>query len=97
MDLETNGQSTIRKPLEDEWGEDFREIISRPPNFLVRCGSTLIFGVLAIILFLSTVIRFPDVVDGELEIVGSLPASPVVAKISGSLELQVEEEAFTTW
>ena len=59
---------TLKNPFPelDVRSEDVQEIIGRPPHGLVRWGITGFFGVLALVLVASSVIRYPEVVRAPL-------------------------------
>ncbi len=57
--------------------EEIQDIITSIPSWIVRWGVTLAFVVLAGILFLSSIIRYPDVLSTEM-IVNSVNAPKMV-------------------
>lgn len=78
-----------------DFSYDVQEIMAKPPHWLLRSGTTVIAAVLAILLFLTWMIRYPDSIQGTMEITGANPAVDVVARQSGHLEsLHVKEGDF---
>jgi multidrug resistance efflux pump len=73
-----------RKP-EILYSEPVREIISNPPRRIIRWGTTLIFTVLVILLILSWLIKYPDVVPAPVEITTVNPPVTLVSKITGRI------------
>jgi HlyD family secretion protein len=69
-----------------------RDVMGRSPPWILRSGVTALASVLALALFLSWLIRYPDTITGRIVIMGNFPAVPLVAKQSGNLErLEVAE------
>ncbi|HOX75212.1 MAG TPA: hypothetical protein PLB27_10880, partial [Bacteroidales bacterium] len=60
-----------------------KEIISKPPARLVRYGTTVISGVILLILLLSWIIRYPNVVPSPVQITTQNPPVTLVSKITG--------------
>jgi multidrug resistance efflux pump len=83
MPIETgiydNGQAGARH------SDDIQDIITAVPSWIVRWGITIFLGILVLILSLSALIRYPDVVKGELTINSLNAPKPIVAKIAGKL------------
>ena len=73
-----------RKP-EILYSEPVRDIITDPPNSIVRWGTTLIFSVLVLLAVLSWLIRYPDVVPATVEITTINPPVTLVSKITGRI------------
>ncbi len=65
--------------------DEVQDIITKVPSWLLRWGITLFFGILLLIVLLSAVIRYPDIVDATLKIDSPNSPKPVVAKIPGKL------------
>jgi len=62
-----------------------KEIISKPPARLVRYGTTVISGVILLILLLSWIIRYPNVVPSPVQITTQNPPVTLVSKITGRI------------
>jgi multidrug resistance efflux pump len=73
-----------RKP-EILYSDPVREIISNPPRRIIRWGTTLIFTVLVVLLLLSWLIKYPDVVPAPVEITTINPPVTLVSKITGRI------------
>jgi HlyD family secretion protein len=66
--------------------DEVQEILSRPPQWLVRWGITLIFAVLAVIFIGSFFFKYPDIVAAPIIVsTENLPAG-VAAKTSGRID-----------
>lgn len=80
-----------------EHTEEVQDIISAPPGWLLRWGITLFFTILMMIIGMSALIRYPDIVKTQLKINSANSPKPVVAKRSGSLiEILVHEGQIIT-
>ncbi|MDB5007352.1 MAG: hypothetical protein JWP45_1745 [Mucilaginibacter sp.] len=74
--------------------DDMQDIITAVPSWLLRWGITLFFGILVLIIGLSAMIRYPDIIHASLKIDSPNSPKPIVAKISGKLvKLLVKENA----
>src|SRR5580700_1906102 len=77
--------------------DDIQDIITKVPSWLLRWGITLFFGILLLIVLLSAVIRYPDIVNAPLKIDSPNSPKPVVAKMPGKLvKLLVKENETVT-
>ncbi len=77
--------------LEDGCHPEITDIVYRTPNWLLRSGTSLITGLIALLLLLAGWIKFPDIVRGKGEIVGLCPASPVIPETSGHISVSIAE------
>jgi multidrug resistance efflux pump len=78
--------------LRGEISSDVREFMHRPPHWLLRSGTTVLTAVMALLLVLSLVIKYPDTITGRITVIGTQPVMEVVARQSGHLEsLRVRE------
>ena len=78
----TNGLHEEEAPRHTE---EMQEIIGAPPAWLLRWGITLFFSVLILILGLSELIQYPDVVKTQLKIQSTNLPQAVMAGTSGKL------------
>lgn len=69
-----------------EWSDEVREIMVRPPHWVLRSGAGLLALGLLLLLALGWMISYPDVISGRLVMTGTHPAVDVVARQSGHLE-----------
>jgi multidrug efflux pump subunit AcrA (membrane-fusion protein) len=65
--------------------EEIQDIISKPPAWLLRWGITCFFAVLLLIVGLSALVRYPDLVKTKLSINAVNPPKQVAALVSGKL------------
>ncbi|MEO8948268.1 MAG: HlyD family efflux transporter periplasmic adaptor subunit [Mucilaginibacter sp.] len=68
-----------------EHTEEIQDIITIPPNWLMRWGITLFFAVIVMFVLLSAFIKYPELVKAQLRIESPNSPKPVVAKVSGKL------------
>lgn len=65
--------------------DEIDDIITAAPSWLLRCGITLFFSILVLIVGLSAFIRYPDIVKAPIKINSLNSPKPIVPKISGKL------------
>src|SRR6478672_7247100 len=61
----------LARPLQIELGSDVRDFMSRPPHWLLRSGTTVLAAVLALLLVLSIVIKYPDTIIARVTVTGT--------------------------
>ena len=66
--------------------DEVQEILSAVPNWMIRWGITLIFGLILMLVFISWFIKYPDVIEGQAVITTTQPPAKLVSKSSGYLE-----------
>ena len=66
--------------------EDVQEILTRVPNWMIRWGTVLIFGIILILFFVSYLIKYPDVITTQIVITTNIPPEKLVAKVSGKID-----------
>ena len=77
--------------------DDMQDIITTVPSWILRWGITLFFALLILIIALSALIRYPDIVKASLKIDSPNSPKPVVTKVSGKLvKLLVKENENVT-
>ena len=65
--------------------DDMQDIITKVPSWILRWGVTFFFIVIILIIGLSALIRYPDIVPANLKITSPNSPKPIVAKIQGKL------------
>ncbi len=60
--------------------EPLREILEKPNSAVLRWGITVIFGIIAVIFLLLWLIKYPDVIDGNIELTTVNPPIKLVNK-----------------
>ncbi|MEZ0487364.1 HlyD family secretion protein [Fibrella aquatica] len=61
------------------------EVLGQTPAWLVRWGTTVIFGVVALLFGLAWWVRYPDVVQAPLRLIATNPPRAVIARTDGRL------------
>ena len=75
-----------RKPEIELRSEEFNEVLSAVPAWIVRWGITMIACVVLMLLVGSAVFKYPDVISSTVALTGTTPVSAVVARTSGKLQ-----------
>lgn len=65
--------------------DEVQEIISAVPNWMIRWGITLIFGLIVMLLVLSWLIKYPDIIVGNATLTTLKPPVKLVVKSAGKL------------
>lgn len=81
----------MQQIITDESGDnrhsdDMQDIITAPPGWLLRCGITIFFCVLVLIVSLAAIIKYPDIVKTQLKISSIDAPKLIVTKVSGKLD-----------
>lgn len=66
--------------------DEVQEILSAVPNWMIRWGITLIFGLILLLVFISWFIKYPDLVVGQATITTTTPPAKLVSKTNGYIE-----------
>lgn len=66
--------------------EEVQEILTQVPNWMIRWGTVLIFGIILMLFFVSWFIKYPDIVSTEIVITTIVPPEKLVARTSGKIE-----------
>jgi multidrug resistance efflux pump len=67
-------------------GEELQEVIGTPPTWMMRWGSTIIAVIISILLILSWVIKYPDIISGRIVISGESVPIQINARTEGYIE-----------
>lgn len=74
--------------------EEVQDILTKVPNWMIRWGTFLIFGIILLLLFTSWFIRYPDVVTSEIIITTNTPPEKLIAKVNGKIQaILIEDKA----
>ncbi|MBK0382467.1 HlyD family efflux transporter periplasmic adaptor subunit [Pedobacter sp. SD-b] len=85
---ENNNLSQIRS-------EEIQDILSKIPTWMIRWGSFLILGLICCVLFLSWLIKYPDVISGKAVFTTSNEPAYLYPKINGNItNIFVRENQF---
>lgn len=72
--------------------EEFQEVLSGIPPWILRWGITTIGIVVIILLVGSAIFKYPDIIPSTITLTGTKPAANIIAKYSGKLqELYVKD------
>ncbi len=66
--------------------DEVQEIMSHVPNWMIRWGISLFFGIILLFLFLAWLIKYPDIITGTATLTTSSPPIKLVVKSSGEIE-----------
>lgn len=66
--------------------EEVQDILTKVPHWMIRWGTLLIFTIIAMLVFVSWFVKYPDVIATPIVITTSLPPEKLVARTSGRIE-----------
>ena len=66
--------------------DEVQEILSHVPTWMVRWGITLIFGLILMLVFISWLIKYPDVIQGQVILTTEQPPVKLISKTNGYIE-----------
>jgi multidrug resistance efflux pump len=66
--------------------EEVQELLSRVPHWLIRWGSVVVLTILVMLLLISYIVKYPDIVNSDIVITTNVPPQKLIAKISGKIE-----------
>lgn len=66
--------------------EEVQEILSQVPHWMIRWGNVVILFILGSLLYLSWLIKYPDLIKTQIVITTNIPPEKLVAKTSGKIE-----------
>lgn len=68
------------------YSEEVQDVLSAPPKKTITWGNTILFGFIVIILFISWLIKYPDIIVGEAVITTQIPPQKEYAKVTAKLD-----------
>ncbi len=66
--------------------EEVQEILTRVPHWMIRWGNLLMLVLILLLLFLSWLVKYPDVIPAEAIITTRIPPQKEYAKVNGKIE-----------
>ncbi len=72
--------------------EEVQEILTRVPHWMIRWGNVLILILVLLLLFLSWLIKYPDVIPAEAIVTTQIPPQKERARITGKIESILVED-----
>lgn len=66
--------------------EEVQEILTKVPHWMIRWGNALILFLTLLVLFLSWLIKYPDVIPAEALITTEIPPQKEYAKVTGKID-----------
>lgn len=66
--------------------ESVQDILSQPPNWMIRWGNTLVLAILTMILLMSYFIKYPEFVPAPIIVTSQNPPEKLEARINSKIE-----------
>lgn len=81
------GAEHINKKIDDldERSDEVKEILGKPPIWMVRWGTTIVFAILIVIIFGSSIVRYDDIIIAQITITTKTPPAYIKANAKGKL------------
>ena len=76
--------------------DEVQELMSFIPSRIIRWGITVIFLTVLIMLYVSWLIQYPDVINARVKIVSTPPPIGLIARADGRLTLFVQDQSSVT-
>ena len=87
MPKQTNIETSLTTGgLEFARSEEAQELIGRPPSWLILWGNSVYLGLLLLVVFVSWLVKYPDLVKSNLKIIATNAPKSVIARSEGRLE-----------
>jgi multidrug efflux pump subunit AcrA (membrane-fusion protein) len=67
------------------YSDEVQDILGKPPKWLIRYGTTIVFLVIAALLLLSWYVRYPDIVAAPIMVTTPEPPASVVSRSPGKI------------
>lgn len=67
--------------------EEVQDILTAVPNWMIRCGNTLILVLLILFILMSWFIKYPDIINTKIMVTTEIPPEKIYAKTSGKFDV----------
>jgi hypothetical protein len=68
------------------YSEEVKDVLSHPPRALFKWGNTFLAGFIILLIFLSWLIKYPDIITAQATITTNNPPQKEFARVSGKLD-----------
>ena len=75
--------------------EEVQDILTRVPSWMIRRGSLLFLVLILGVLFMSWLIKYPDIITSEANITTQIPPQKEYAKTSGAITAMLVKDGDT--
>ena len=86
--MPNNQQTNSQLPTSDFHlrSEEVQEILTRVPHWLIRWGNIVVLSIVLLMLGVSWMIKYPDMISTQISITTQVPPQKILAKTSGRIE-----------
>lgn len=86
--MPNNQQTNSQLPTTDFQlrSEEVQEILTRVPHWLIRWGNIVVLSIVLLMLGVSWMIKYPDMISAQISITTQVPPQKILAKTSGRIE-----------
>lgn len=94
LSTEEQNESPLLKQL-DERSEEIKDVFEKTPSWLLTWATSIITIILLILVFLTSIIKYPDVINAEITITSNNPPLRLYSKSEGKIaRLFTKDEEF---
>jgi multidrug resistance efflux pump len=68
------------------YSEEVKDVLSNPPKIIFRWGNSILLVFILVILFISWLIKYPDIVTAKAVLTTEIPPQKEFAKVSGKID-----------
>ncbi len=68
------------------YSEEVKDVLAKPPKVLFRWGNTVLFALMIIVLFLSWLIKYPELITAQAILTTEVPPQKEFARTSGKID-----------
>ena len=72
--------------------EEVQDILTKIPHWMIRWGSLVILIILMLLLLVSWMVKYPDIITTEITITTQIPPEKLIARTSGKIEAILVED-----
>ena len=68
------------------YSEEVKDVLSKPPKSIFRWGNTILVAFIFVIIFLSWLIKYPEIVSAQMILTTEIPPQKEYARTSGKID-----------
>src|SRR5690606_29446865 len=81
-----NNMKGINEEELNIYSEEVKDVLANPPKVIFRWGNTLLLMFICLILFISWLIKYPDIIIGQAVLTTEIPPQKEFARVSGKID-----------
>lgn len=81
-----NNMKGINEEELNIYSEEVKDVLANPPKVIFRWGNTLLLMFICLTLFISWLIKYPDIIIGQAVLTTEIPPQKEFARVSGKID-----------